>query len=63
MKITEIETITIQLPGRMDYSWRSLQVSIGRYVILKLTTDEGAAGSHSMKKFPASALMNLGTRG
>ena len=44
MKITEIETITIQLPGRMDYSWRSLQVSIGRYVILKLTTDEGIVG-------------------
>ncbi len=44
MKITEIETITIQLPGRMDYSWRSLQVSIGHYVILKLTTDEGLVG-------------------
>jgi len=44
MKITEIETITIQLPGRMEYNWRSLQVSIGRYVILKLTTDEGIVG-------------------
>ncbi len=44
MKITEIETITIQLPGRMDYSWRSLQVPIGRYVILKLTTDDGIVG-------------------
>ena len=44
MKITEIETITIQLPGRMDYSWRSLQVPIGRYVILKLITDEGIVG-------------------
>ena len=44
MKITGIETIIVQLPGRMDYSWRSLQVSIGRYVILKLTTDEGITG-------------------
>ena len=44
MKITGIETIIVQLPGRMDYSWRSLQVSIGRYVILKLTTDEGIIG-------------------
>ena len=44
MKATEIETTIVQLPGRMDYSWRSLQVSIGRYVILKLTTDEGIIG-------------------
>ena len=44
MKITGIETIIVQLPGRMDYNWRSLQVSIGRYVILKLTTDEGIIG-------------------
>jgi muconate cycloisomerase len=44
MKIVEIETITIQLPGRMDYNWRSLEVPIGRYVILKLTTDDGIVG-------------------
>jgi len=44
MKITEIETIIVRLPGRMDYSWRSLKDSIGRYVILKLTTDEGIVG-------------------
>jgi muconate cycloisomerase len=44
MKIVEIETITIQLPGRMEYSWRSLRVPIGRCVILKLTTDEGIVG-------------------
>ena len=44
MKITGIETIIVQLPGRMEYSWRSLQVSIGRYVLLKLTTDEGIVG-------------------
>ena len=44
MKITKIETIIIQLPARMDYSWRSLQGSIGRYVILKLTADEGIVG-------------------
>lgn len=44
MKITELETITIQLPGRASYSWRSLKVPIGRYAILKLTTDEGIVG-------------------
>jgi muconate cycloisomerase len=44
MKITEIETIIVKLPGRMDYSWRSLKDTIGRYVILKLTTDEGIVG-------------------
>lgn len=44
MKITGLETIVIQLPGRSSYSWRSLQVPIGHYVILKVTTDEGLVG-------------------
>ncbi len=44
MKITGLETIVIQLPGRASYTWRSLQVPIGHYVILKVTTDEGIVG-------------------
>jgi len=44
MKITGLETIVIELPGRASYTWRSLQVPIGRYVILKISTDEGITG-------------------
>ena len=44
MKITGLETIVIELPGRASYTWRSLQVPIGRYVILKVTTDAGITG-------------------
>ncbi len=44
MKITGFETTVIELPNRSSYSWRSLQVPIGRYVILKVTTDEGITG-------------------
>jgi len=44
MKITRLETIVVQLPGRSSYSWRSLQVPIGNYVILKVETDDGITG-------------------
>jgi muconate cycloisomerase len=44
MKITGLETIVIELPGRSSYTWRSLQVPIGRYVILKVHTDDGVTG-------------------
>ncbi len=44
MKITGLETVVIELPGRASYTWRSLQVPIGRYVILKISTDEGITG-------------------
>jgi len=44
MKITGFETIVVAVPGRADYTWRSLQVAIGRYVILKITTDAGITG-------------------
>lgn len=44
MKIIALETIVIALPGRSSYTWRSLQVPIGRYVILKVMTDEGIIG-------------------
>ena len=44
MKITAIEPIVLRLPNRSSYTWRSLEVSIGHYVILKITTDAGITG-------------------
>ena len=44
MKIINLETIIFQLPGRSSYTWRSLQIPIGRYVVLKMETDEGITG-------------------
>ena len=44
MKVESLETIIVELPGRSAYGWRSLEVPIGRYVILKLTTDTGITG-------------------
>lgn len=44
MKITHLETIVIELPRRSSYTWRSLEVPIGRYVILKVGTDDGVTG-------------------
>jgi len=44
MKITKLETIIFQLPGRSSYTWRSLRIPIGRYVVLKIETDEGITG-------------------
>ncbi|MGI9305058.1 MAG: mandelate racemase/muconate lactonizing enzyme family protein [Gammaproteobacteria bacterium] len=44
MKITAIEPIVIRLPNRSSYTWRSLQVPIGHYVILRISTDDGITG-------------------
>lgn len=44
MKITKLDPIVIQLPGRSSYTWRSLEVPIGRYVVLRVETDEGIIG-------------------
>lgn len=44
MKISGLETVIVALPGRSDYTWRSLRAPIGRYVILKVTTDAGIIG-------------------
>jgi muconate cycloisomerase len=44
MKIRELETVVVELPRRSAYGWRSLQSPIGRYVILRVTTDEGVVG-------------------
>jgi muconate cycloisomerase len=44
VKITNLETLVIELPRRTSYTWRSLQVPIGKYVVLKIDTDEGISG-------------------
>jgi muconate cycloisomerase len=44
MRITALDPRIIQLPGRSNYTWRSLEVPIGRYVILRIETDEGIVG-------------------
>ena len=44
MKITRLETIVVELPRRWPYSWRTLRVGIGRYLVLRMETDEGSVG-------------------
>lgn len=44
MKITNLETLVIELPRRTSYTWRSLQVPIGKYVVLRVETNEGIVG-------------------
>ena len=44
MKIRSLETIVVELPRRSAYAWRSLENPIGRYVILRATTECGVVG-------------------
>lgn len=44
MKITQLETLVVELPRRWPYSWRTLESTIGRYSILRVSTDEGVIG-------------------
>ncbi|NMG41466.1 mandelate racemase [Chelativorans sp. ZYF759] len=44
MRITALDPVVIQLPGRTEYGWRSLEVPIGRYVILRIETDSHIVG-------------------
>lgn len=44
MKIKNLETLVIELPRRTSYTWRSLQVPIGKYVVLRIETDNGIVG-------------------
>ncbi len=44
MKITRLETMVVELPRRWPYRWRTLRVGIGRYLILRVETDEGIVG-------------------
>ena len=44
MKIKRLETIVIELPRRTSYTWRSLKVPIGKFVVLTVETDDGVVG-------------------
>lgn len=44
MKIRELQTLVVELPRRSSYGWRTLQSPIGRYAILRMTTDDGLVG-------------------
>ena len=43
-KIAKVETFCIELPYRAQVNFRSVSESKGQYVILRLTTDDGAEG-------------------
>lgn len=44
LRVTKIETIPIALPMRREWKWRGLQGSLGRWVIVRVHTDEGIVG-------------------
>ncbi len=44
MRITRIEPMVIELKMRWHYGWHGLISPIGRYVILRIETDEGLVG-------------------
>jgi muconate cycloisomerase len=44
MKITGIEAIAYRLPIRRDFAWAGLNVGIGRFVLVRVYTDDGLAG-------------------
>ena len=44
MKISKIETIPFKLPVRREFKWAGLQESVGGFVCVKITTDEGIVG-------------------
>lgn len=42
--VVSLETIVVQLPTRREHKWTGLTEPIGRYVLLKMTDDEGRVG-------------------
>jgi L-alanine-DL-glutamate epimerase-like enolase superfamily enzyme len=44
MKISAVEATPFRLPRRKDFRWTGLQAGIGRFVLVRLYTDEGAVG-------------------
>jgi muconate cycloisomerase len=44
MKITGIEAIPYRLPIRRDFAWAGLNVGIGRFVLVRVQTDDGLTG-------------------
>lgn len=43
-KIKTVETLLVHLPTRREHKWAGLTEPIGRYVIVKLTDDDGRVG-------------------
>ncbi len=43
-KIARVEATPVQLPARRDWSWRGLQSSVGRLVIVEVHTEDGLVG-------------------
>ena len=44
MKITAVEATPFRLPRRKDFRWTGLQTGVGRFVLVRLYTDEGTVG-------------------
>lgn len=44
MKITGIDATPYRLPIRRDFAWAGLNVGIGRFVLVRVHTDDGLAG-------------------
>jgi L-alanine-DL-glutamate epimerase-like enolase superfamily enzyme len=44
MKITDIEAIPFHLPIRRDFAWAGLSVGIGRFVLVRVRTDDSLMG-------------------
>lgn len=44
MKITGMEAIAYRLPIRRDFAWAGLNVGIGRFVLVRVHTDDGLTG-------------------
>lgn len=44
MKITSVEAIPFSLPLRRDFQWNGLDQSLGRFVLIRISTDTGMVG-------------------
>ena len=42
--VASIETLLVQLPTRREHKWTGLTEPIGRYVLVKVTDDDGRVG-------------------
>lgn len=42
--ITKVESLLVQLPTRREHKWTGLTEPIGRYILVKVTDDEGRTG-------------------
>src|SRR5689334_3081547 len=52
MRIAKIEAVPFKLPVRRDTGWASSTVSIGRFVLVRVCTDDGLIGLGDAAPFP-----------